>query len=780
MSKIDLKDIFIPIPMTTEQLLGDPGVGFYVPIYQRGYNWDSKHIGRVFEDVGQGLQSLVKNRNSITFLGNLIVVDGSIPSDVNITEVGRVRIVIDGQQRLTTFLLINVCLHDEIRRRRSRLKTEDQSTVQWLCDEADRVRNRLEKTFAEEKPGETGIYRWFPRMIRGNNDSWSTSEEKARYKSPIAGFIHNYLKHIQGDNQTKKYTGYVNQTEKNSPLVSKYRVIQRKVESVWKGGDQNLEIPTLKEVAKSHGLQQAIFLKEFPEEVCSILPNGADENFRRLVRLILFANFLIERVAVTVLSVKDPDYALDMFESLNTTGEPLTAFETFKPKVVETEELDKYENSLSRQLMEPIEKYMDKFKDAQKRHTETSRLLIPFALAETGHKLSKRHSEQRRYLRSQYDKQNLLEEKHKFLEHMSHTAIFMEDTWKKEDKAFESMTFADDVALICMDLLGKVNHEIAIGSLVKFYSQVPRDTSDSQRAEAVLELERAIKAVTAFFTFWRGSGKAPGDLAAQYRELMGKGFEALGNQAFCRSPEEAEPLTNLTADKLQEALRYVLKDRGAIRSKYDWVTLSFEQPVYKDRKTLTRFLLFAALHRTTADVGKPGLRRSGREGTLDMFSWKMWNQEDLEIEHVVPQESESDLDIEYNMSQEPETNNHQGTLSGKPNLIDCLGNLTLLPRSENASFSNKPWPEKKELFYILSADTEDEQKIRLAEVKNRGVPIPERTENLIDAGKYWEHLSVICKAEKWDEEFVQCRSNRLADLIWTNIAPWLGIDGEKI
>ena len=292
MSEIDLKKIFKTAPCTTEALLVDSGVGFYVPIYQRGYNWDSTHIGRLFEDVGQGLQSLVKNENSITFLGNLIVIDGSIPSDVDRSEVtGGVRIVIDGQQRLTTFLLINVCLHDEMRRRSSRLKVEGQPAVQWLYDETTHTRKRLEQTFAQKRRQGNGVYKWFPRMIRGNNDSWSSSEEKAKYKSPIAAFIHNYLKHLQGKGQTKKYTGYVNQIDKNSPLVSKYRVIQRKIESVWKGGDQNLEIPPLNEAKESSIFEKVIFSAEFTGEVRSILSSEEGEDFKRLIRLVLFANF---------------------------------------------------------------------------------------------------------------------------------------------------------------------------------------------------------------------------------------------------------------------------------------------------------------------------------------------------------------------------------------------------------------------------------------------------------------------------------------------------------
>ena len=104
------------------------------------------------------------------------------------------------------------------------------------------------------------------------------------------------------------------------------------------------------------------------------------------------------------MSAYNEDYAFDMFESLNTTGEPLTAFETFKPKVIERIGLSQYEKSTSREFMKPVENYLEKFRKAQERQNGTSQLLLPFALAETGEKLSKRHSDQRRYLRDQYDK----------------------------------------------------------------------------------------------------------------------------------------------------------------------------------------------------------------------------------------------------------------------------------------------------------------------------------------------------------------------------------------
>ena len=765
-------NIFNATPSSTWQVLCSPGAGFYIPPYQRGYNWDDTHIDRLFEDFGHGLRLLLENQDSITFLGTLIVIDKDELPNVNPeTLPNKIRFVIDGQQRLTTVLLMKICLHDEIRIQGTKLKKKDEAAFKWLYHQTIQVTADLQKTFEEDMNyGDIG-YKWYPRMIRAYDDSWSRFRNEAKYRSPIAAFIHGYSNHIRSDEKAKKYTGNLSESDANNHLLSNYEVIRRNLQTMADESNINLEMPNLVDVAESSQFQSVILRAEFPEEVRDILSNDRNKDFEQLIRLVLLANFLMNRVQVVVVSASNEDYAFDMFESLNTTGEPLTAFETFRPRVIEIEGLPEYENSPSREFLKPIENYLGKFDKAEERHAETSRFLIPFALSETGYKLSKRHSAQRWYLRGQYDKKNLPEERYKFLEHMSNTAIFIEDTWKKEDNAFEFITFLNkNVILMCMDLLGKVNHEIAIGSLVRFYSQVQLAPSDNREA-AILELEGAIRAVTAFFAFWRGSGKTTGNLAAQYRELMEKGLDELGNQAFCRCPENGEPLTNLTANKLQEALRYVLKDRGGINSKDDWVRLSFEEPVYKDRKTLTRFLLFAAMHNTTVDNENLGLRLPGREGLMNMLTWEKWD-EDLEIEHVAPQKKPEQS------SQEKEQGNREEDLYGKPNLIDCLGNLTLLPKAENASFRNRRWEEKKEMYYILSAPSREDQEVRLAEVRSRQIELPDTTENLILEGKYFHHLSAICNAQKWDVEFVQKRSKRLAELVWTNIAPWLGFDEE--
>ena len=332
-------------------------------------------------------------------------------------------------------------------------------------------------------------------------------------------------------------------------------------------------------------------------------------------------------------------HAFEMFESLNTTGEPLTIFETFRPKVIESEGLFEYENSKSKDYMELVESYFDQFDNADERRKETVKLLIPFALAESGKKLSSEVKDQRQYMRHQYDNLLSKQEKLNFVQHLSHVAKFMSNAWKKKDSAFPDIPeFADkSVTLMCLDVLGQAN-PVTIGALARFYSQVLL-ASTHLRSAAIKELEEAIKAMAAFFALLRGSGRTTGNLADQYRDLMDKGFRDEGIQPFSRRLGVGETSEFLTAEELRKALRYALaRGRAAsIKSKKDWVRLSAERAVYKASQPLTRFLLFASIHDTDEDDEDSELLIKGLPEVLEMLTWERWST-DLTIEHVAPQE----------------------------------------------------------------------------------------------------------------------------------------------
>ena len=124
-------------------------------------------------------------------------------------------------------------------------------------------------------------------------------------------------------------------------------------------------------------LPEDIFGVPMSEDVAMGLSHEATrDNYDRVARVVrgmLFARYFNSRVAFTVVTTTNEDDAFDMFEALNTTGEPLTAFETFKPKVIEAETIQDYERSPSRQSIKRIEDYLDKYQKADDRQRATRR-----------------------------------------------------------------------------------------------------------------------------------------------------------------------------------------------------------------------------------------------------------------------------------------------------------------------------------------------------------------------------------------------------------------------
>ena len=108
--------------------------------------------------------------------------------------------------------------------------------------------------------------------------------------------------------------------------------------------------------------------------------------------------------------------------------------------------------------------------------------------------------------------------------------------------------------------------------------------------------------------------------------------------------------------------------------------------------------------------------------------------------------------------------------------IHRLGNLTLLPHSENASLSNGSWDRKRLIYKILSAETADELDPLLNQAKAQGIEIGMGTAELLATSKYLPMTRGISSVDgAWTLDLVDKRSTRIAELAWSRIAPWLGL-----
>lgn len=152
---MEISEIFGASPKNTIHLLSEGGVGFYIPPYQRPYSWGKEHLRRFFEDVGHGIRKLLSSDDATTFIGTLILIHDVKHQTVHPLAKGQlpkgVMLVIDGQQRLTTLLLVNSCLHEEVTRRARKFKDKEEDELQWIYNMHLSLASQLHKTVLEDR-----------------------------------------------------------------------------------------------------------------------------------------------------------------------------------------------------------------------------------------------------------------------------------------------------------------------------------------------------------------------------------------------------------------------------------------------------------------------------------------------------------------------------------------------------------------------------------------------------------------------------------------------------
>jgi len=167
------KEIFVAESKSLFELLSDNGLGLYLPPYQRPYGWGKGKVGKLLDDTVHGLRNLDEAPDSFTFLGTVITIH-----DVNHVTMdpivkpevpSKVLTVIDGQQRLSSLLLLVVSLHNLIRQQSWKVfqgKEPDSSDAARIAlySETTSILQMLGTAFYERKNyGTTPIY---PRVLR--------------------------------------------------------------------------------------------------------------------------------------------------------------------------------------------------------------------------------------------------------------------------------------------------------------------------------------------------------------------------------------------------------------------------------------------------------------------------------------------------------------------------------------------------------------------------------------------------------------------------------------
>lgn len=780
------KEIFEAQSKSLRELLSDNGLGLYLPPYQRPYGWGKDKVEKLLDDTLHGLKNLGEAPDSFTFLGTVITIH-----DVNHVTVqpivrpevpSKVLTVIDGQQRLSSLLLLLVSLHNLIRQQswkvfKGKTPTSADAAQVALYSETINILQMLGTAFYERHNfGTTPIY---PRLIRAFVDQWAKDSKNKLYESPIANLLYTYAVMADSEPPSAKPSDF---KPKARPMVGEGEedLIKRFSETrtaltklaLRKQVEELEDLPPLSVLAKDIEFQRALFNHELDPGLCMWLKELQDESEAVLMRLVMMAAYVLNRIALTVVQGKNEDYAFTIFESLNTTGEPLTAFETFLPRVVMAKGIDVYQDSEEHAYMMAVQSYLDRFGVGEKLQNATRELLVTFALAETGKKLSKRLPDQRVYMKDTFDRHaDSDEERMAYLRHLSYTATFVGTTWdplKGSPRLLAGLPAAamTDTVKLCLAFLEDLNHTIAIAPLVRFYSEAVHAEEGEERDKRVAEFETAIKAITAFTVFWRATRRGTGNIDSQYRAVMaGDPLTGIGPLARqWADPDRKEPKPSVDAEALKKELAARLSSTdekyGGIPNLASFLAAASALPLYTISKPLTRFLLLAAYHDTIEDADNYGLIKPGKAGVAPCFTSDGWSDEThFTIEHIAPQQRTGGWDESFYSEKE---------------IVHRLGNLVLAPGAANTSLSSRPWEEKKVLYAALGATTTEDAKTIL---NSSSLTFAQSTEDLAAMSRYLPHLRALGQRDaKWDPAFMGARAEVLLRLAYDRLKDWLGLE----
>ena len=692
-----------------KDLLNATGTGFYIPLYQRPYRWTSNHASRLIADIVDGIVRFQQTGRSSTFLGSLITVKDSrslVPAPID--RPATVRQVIDGQQRIATLLALCGEARRAIRSAFEDLREDDRAVLeQVVAQQSHELEMALSFRLAE--PDDSML----PRMIRGGEDRWA--RVGAEYRSEIARYLSSY-----------EADGTVTAT--GSPVFDEVVDTIRDSFSQQKLFDGRVD--TLDDAQWS-----TLFSQSAPDN----LPESLEAV--RLLVLLTFAAFTMGQVQVIAVEAEDEESAFAVFEPLNTTGEPLTAFETFLPLVVYRHGGQQaYANSFGQRQIERFRTLLhgQSARDVMQR---TKRALVAFALSDTGIGLGEQLRDQRMYLRRYLSLGDT--DQVKFLNGLGDTGECLANTWY----GTHPLSASSERTRVALKMLIESKHTIPQGLMIQGYREFKDENPDL--------LDRLVLVVASFWLLWRLSRSTTGNIDGHYRNLMA-GYEVeeslLG--PYCQRPGDSTAKSP-HPDMLAHDFRTILRAKGGIGGREAWITkVSEVAHGSRGNKALIRYALLGAYHDALPGTF-PNILRPGTPGSSPTLT-SAWHGAGLTLEHIAPQTPLSG-------------DNSFTDQIYREGRVHRLGNLTLVPKEENRILGNKPWPQKQEYFRVFAERDPITRAQRVSALDLRPATIDFLSERFVP---FCADLAEI-ESDQWTETNVVDRGRCLAELIWDQFSPTL-------
>jgi hypothetical protein len=235
-----------------------------------------------------------------------------------------------------------------------------------------------------------------------------------------------------------------------------------------------------------------------------------------------------------------------------------------------------------------------------------------------------------------------------------------------------------------------------------------------------------VKIVAAFFALWRVAFETS-SLPTVYRKLLNSNSPDCINieSGVIKTPAE---LAGYFRNALQGKLGK-LQPREA----YKDVWLRYQGNLsYAKQKTVCRFFILHEIYLTN------------RKNLVPNDPWTKLD----DIEHIASSNSALGSDV-----------------------LDLIGNLTILPPSVNRSLQNAPWSDKREIFALLS-----KAQATLGAVYSDGRPMPPQVKEYIESNSEsaLSYLEPLIENENLAKREIENRSRDMLSKVWDSLwTKWL-------
>lgn len=813
--------------MSVQRCLTDQSGYFVIPSYQRPYRWGYEESCRLLSDISSyyvdDIRSGTVNGSSknAKFLGTIIVVT----EEQKEGQSDQCQSVIDGQQRLITFTLLFECLYHRLMYYKNMVVTESERDRQLVNvgDDIDRKLYQIEACLWKHQKY------YEPKIGREEQDDW----ELRQYNSPTAVMGRLLFEKKDGPGVTQKYIDIPKSARAPENLYQVVESIELFIDLLVKGMDSDAisnteaykrtcldlhapeEFPAYPDIERYSGGRGYLGFYKKTNDLPDIYPFVEEA-----ARLVSMVGFICDNVYIAEV-VCQPENYLDIFESLNTAGRPLSPIETFTPEVYRffNEQMsgteidintplikgDKDGNSFGgidfeekgevsvKEILDGIASLLQENKVSE---ADVGAIIISFALLYSGRKCGGRATDQRAELKKSFVEEACVEciqalqntsprEALKpvlnYLRVLYQTVRWWSVLTKGKEEEIKSLCYYDsgkiesdsdkklfEEALLALHVFREAKLTLAQTIACRFYIQYALidENDEAKKQKAYREFLKVLRALLGFSTLWLGAVESTSGIEGSFREVLtgntSKKIKKNPDYDYLKDSICLNRNVNVLveADRVCERLRYSLCDRFGDNNgftKLAWCNLVASTQAKRD--AISRFMLLAYWQYTEKDEQHPGYRIRRRETgkQRDYFTVDSWKQY-----------GSSRFDLEHII---PQTKNEawaQATagVDNRERIINQLGNYTLLPKNVNRCIGNKSWEIKCAVYRVLSeVDTE------LSDSYLQEFP-PNQVKTLkrIFANPGEDTVSeLVDDSIVWNPKFVQDRSKHMASIIWDNL-----------